>query len=137
VAQRKQDLDTLPPVVGGLTEQLDAERSHRPTQGVTPTLEGVMAASGLPFGATRQALGRTTLALYCASADSPVGLTVTVCEYPGVEQARRGLSEATAVRGKMTGWQATVSKQSVLELLVRPDTPKEKVDAVRGAFEKL
>ncbi|MDX2013595.1 MAG: hypothetical protein SFW67_25605 [Myxococcaceae bacterium] len=137
MATRTKDLEALPPVVGGLTEQLDEERSHRPTQGVTPTLESVMAASGLPFGATRQALGRTTLALYCASADSPAGLTVTVCEYPGVEQAQRGLTAATAVRGKMTGWQATAAKQSVLELLVRPDTPKEKVDAVRAAFEKL
>lgn len=135
--ERQRDVDALPPVVGGLNEMLDAERSHRPTHGVTATLEQLMAASGLSYGATRQTLGRTTLALYCASADSSVGLTVTVCEYPGVEQAKRGLAEATAVRGKMTGWQATVSKQSVLELLVRPDTPPEKVDAVRSAFEKL
>lgn len=96
-----------------------------------------MAASGLSFEAPRQSLGRTVLALYCASADSPSGLAVTVCEYPGVEQAKRGLTEVTAVRGKMTGWQATVAKQSVLELLVRPGVPTEKVEAVRAAFQRL
>jgi hypothetical protein len=118
-------------------EQLEAERQHRPAQGITPTLEGVTAGSGLPFDAPQQSLGRSVLALYCASADSSSGVRVTVCEYPGPEQAKRGFTEVTAVRGKMTGWQGTVRKQSTLELLVRPQATKEAVEAVRGAFERL
>jgi hypothetical protein len=132
--QRKRDVDALPPTVGGLTEMLEAERSHRPTQGVTPTLESIIASTGLPFDAPTQTLGRTVLALHCSTANSSAGLTLMVCEFPGVEQAKRGLTEITALRGKMMGWQAHVSKQSTLELVVRPDASKETVERVLKAF---
>jgi hypothetical protein len=132
--QRQRDVEALPPVVGGLPEMLEAERSHRPTQGVTATLEAIIASSGLPFDAPTQTLGRTVLALHCSMANSSAGLTVTVCEFPGVEQAKRGLGEITALRGKMMGWQGHVAKQSTLELLVRPDASKETVQRVLKAF---
>lgn len=134
--QRQRDVEALPPTVGGLPEMLEAERGHRPTQGVTPTLEAVMARSGLTFEAPTQSLGRTVLALYCASASSSAGVTVTVCEFPGVEQARRGLGEVTAVRGQTTGWQAHVSQQSTLEVVARSDASKESVQRVVDAFLK-
>jgi hypothetical protein len=136
VRQRQRDVEALPPTVGGLPELLEAERRHRPTQGVTPTLETVMARSGLTFEAPTQTLGRTVLALYCASASSSAGVTATVCEFPGVEQARRGLGEVTAVRGKTAGWQVHLSKQSTLELVVRSDAATESVQRVLDAFLK-
>ncbi|MBE2251876.1 MAG: hypothetical protein IAE78_20240 [Myxococcus sp.] len=135
--QRNRDLAALPQAVGGLMEQLAAEASAREKDADTLSLEAVVAKSGVAFEAPQQMLGRTVLARYCASARSNDGLTVTVCEYPSVDQAARGAAEVTAVRGKVSGWQAKQRKKSVLEVVARSDAKPESVASVLAAFDAL
>lgn len=135
--QRNQDLAALPVAIGGLAEQLAAEEKARKPDADTIRLEAVVERSGVAFGPAQQLLGRPTLAHYCAQARSTSGLAVTVCEYPSVDQARRGLEEAKLVRGKSDGWQGLHRKASVLEVIARSDAPKEHLTAVLQAFDAL
>lgn len=135
--QRNRDLAALRPPIGGIPEQLQAEADSRLKDAETVTLEQVIDASKVMFEPSGQVLGRTVLALYCGTATSPDGITVTVCEFPTVEQATRGAAEIAAVRGKVSGWQSKAKKKSVLEVVARSDAKKESVDAVLAAFDRL
>ncbi len=135
--QRNRDLSALPLGVGGLMEQLAAEAGARSKDPETIAIETVVTKSGVAFDAPQQVVGRTVLAVYCATARSNDGLTVTVCEFPSIEQAVRGAAELTAVRGKLSGWQARQRKKSTLEVVARSDATKESVDAVLRAFDAL
>ena len=135
--QRNRDLAALRPPIGGIPEQLQAEADSRLKDAETVTIEQVVEASKVPFESREQVLGRTVLALYCGMATSPDGFTMTVCEYPTLEQAARGAAQVEAVRGKVSGWQSKAKKKSVLELVVRSDAKKESVDAVLAAFDRL
>lgn len=132
-AQRQADLDALPRAAGALPDQLAAEAAARPSG--TPTLESVMAASGVSFGPPRQIWGVKQLAIYCAGADSTDGMIVTVCEYPSEAQAGRGEKEANIIQGKLPLHQSRVHKKSVLHVVPRSDTPAESVKKVIDAFE--
>jgi len=118
-------------------EQLGAEAGGRSKDRETITIENVVAKSAITFDAPQQALGRTVLAQYSASARSNHGFLITVCEFPSVGQAVRGSAEVTAVRGKLSGWQSKQRKKSVLEVVARSDAKKESVDAVLAAFDAL
>jgi hypothetical protein len=118
-------------------EQLAAEAGARSKDPETIAIETVVTKSGVAFDAPQQVVGRTVLAAYCATARSNDGLTVTVCEFPSIEQAVRGAAELTAVRGKLSGWQARQRKKSTLEVVARSDATKESVDAVLRAFDAL
>lgn len=135
--QRNQDLAALRPPIGGIPEQLQGEVDSRLKDAETVTIEQVVEASKVPFESRQQVLGRTVLALFCGTATSPDGFTLTVCEYPTVDQASRGAAEIAAVRGKMSGWQSKAKKKSVLEVVARSDAKKESVDAVLAAFDRL
>lgn len=134
---RQRDLEALPVAVGGVMEQLGAEATARERSSETISLEAVIARSGEAFGAPQQVLGRTTLARYCASAESAAGFRVTVCEYPSVEQAGRGASEAKLVRGSSSGWQGQTRKKSVLEVVSRSNAEPQRVARVVAAFREL
>lgn len=137
-AQRQEDLARLPQASGDLQDQLAAEAAARPAG--TPTLEAVMAAAtkeGIGFGAIRQAYGKKLLATYCASVDSLDGMILTICEYPTPEQAKRGQAESGLIGAQLAGFQSRLRKQSVLNLVVRSDTPPEHVAKVLSAFEGL
>ncbi len=135
--QRNRDLAALRPPIGGIPEQLQAEADSRLKDGETITIEQVVEASKVTFEPRGQVLGRTVLALFCGTATSPDGFTVTVCEFPTLEQATRGAAEIAAVRGKVSGWQSKAKKKSVLELVARSDAKQESIDAVLAAFDKL
>lgn len=135
--QRNRDLAALPQAVGGVGEQLAAEVASRSSDAETIRIEAVLERSKVPAAAPSQTLGRTLIANYCASAQSPDGFTVTVCEYPSAEQATRGLAEAKLVHGAVSGWQAKVKKKSLLEVVARTDAKVESVQAVIAAFDAL
>lgn len=135
--QRNRDLAALRPPIGGIPEQLQAEADSRLKDAETITIEQVVETSKVTFEPRGQVLGRTVLALFCGTATSPDGFTVTVCEFPSLEQATRGAAEIAAVRGKVSGWQSKAKKKSVLEVVARSDAKKESVDAVLAAFDKL
>lgn len=135
--QRNRDLAALKPPIGGIPEQLQAEADSRLKDADTITLEQVVDASKVTFESRAQVLGRTVLALYCGTATSVDGFTVTVCEFPTLEQAARGATEIATVRGKVSGWQSKAKKKSVLEVVARSDAKKESVDAVLAAFDRL
>jgi hypothetical protein len=134
-AQRQADLAALPQVAGSLQEAMAAEVSARPRD--TSTLEGIIEGVGkeVSFAAPRQLYGRKLLALYCGSVDSLDGLIITVCEYAGEAQARRGQVEGNTVNSMLPGHQSRVHKKSVLFLVSRSDTPADSVAKVLSAFE--
>ena len=137
-AQRQEDLARLPQGAASLQDQLVAEAAARP--GATGTLEALMASltkDGVTFNATRQGFGKKLRALYCASADSTDGMIVTVCEYPSPEQARRGELESKTLGAMVAGFQSRVSKKSVLQLVIRSDTPPEHASKVLSTFDRL
>lgn len=118
-------------------EQLAAEKASRQQDGDTITIEAVMQKSGVTFDAPQQTLGRAVLALYCGTATSADGFTITHCEYPSLEQAVRGAAEIKTVRGATSGWTFKARKKSTLEVVARSDAKKESVDAVLAAFDAL
>lgn len=127
------------PQAATLEGQLAAESAARLHDADTPTIEGLQAAlqsQGIEFGAPRQVLGRTQLALFCAMADG-AGMIITVCEYPNADAATNGEFEANKVASKMTGHTSRVHHKSVLHVVARSDTPKETVDKVYAAFDSL
>jgi hypothetical protein len=135
--QRNRDLAALRPPLGGIPDQLQAEADSRLKDAETITIEQVVEASKVTFESRQQVLGRTVLALFCGTATSPDGFTVTVCEFPTLDQATRGAAEIAALHSKMSGWQSKAKKKSVLEIVARSDAKKESVDAVLAAFDRL
>jgi len=124
--------------MGGLNEVLAAEAAARLKDPETITLEAVKAAAeakGVTFTGGQQVLGRTMLALYCANFDSADGLTVTICEYPTAEQAKRGEAETNLIQQTTAGHQSHLRGKSVLHLIVRSTVPKASLDAVLAAFK--
>jgi len=137
VEERNHDLSQLPQGVGGVMEQLAAEAAARRKEAETISIEAVLERSKVPSTPPHQVLGRTLLAHYCASAESSDGFTVTVCEYPSVEQATHGAAEAKLVHGAVSGWQAKARKKSLLEVVARSDAKPQSVQAVLTAFDEL
>jgi hypothetical protein len=75
-----------------LGARLQREAGSRPTG--TPRAEEVLAAftrQGLAIEGTMQVLASTVGAAYCASAGTPQGLAIAVCEYPAEAEARQGM----------------------------------------------
>jgi hypothetical protein len=136
-AQKAKDLAALPRAES-LDGLLVAESRARLQDSDTVTLELVaqaLKAQGIELGPSRQLMARTQLALYCARADSPTGLDVTVCEYPSAEQAQRGEQEGNAVMNKVAGHSSRVRGKSVLHVVRRSDTPDADVEKVYAAFQ--
>jgi hypothetical protein len=135
-AQHAKDLAALPRAES-LDGLLVAESRARLQDSETVTLEQVAAALkavGIELGPSRQLMARTQLALYCARANAPDGLDVTVCEYPSAEQAKRGEQEGNAVLDKVAGHSSRVRGKSVLHVVRRSDTPEADVEKVYAAF---
>ena len=134
-AQRQADLAALPQTAGSLQEAMAAEMLARPQD--TSTLEGIIQRVGkdVAFAAPRQLYGRKMLALYCGGVDSLDGLIITVCEYAGEAQAKRGQIEGNTVNSMLPGHQSRVHKKSVLFLVSRSDTPADSVAKVLSAFD--
>jgi hypothetical protein len=75
-----------------LAARLQREAAARPTG--TPRAEEVLAAfvrQGIPIEGTMQVLASTVGAAYCASAGTPRGLAIAVCEFPAEAEARQGM----------------------------------------------
>lgn len=128
----------LPPQAGTLDAQLANEAAARVNDADTITIEeviGSLADGGLAFTGMRQAMARKQLAIYCASADGPDGVVLSVCEYPSAEAALNGQREVDAFGSKVAGHVSRVRKKSVLHLIKKSTTPDTTVQQIFAAFD--
>jgi len=75
-----------------LGERLEREAKSRPAGALRA--EEVLTAltrGGIAVEGARQVLASTVGAAYCASAGTPRGVAIAVCEYPAEEAAQKGL----------------------------------------------
>jgi len=99
-----------------LGARLAREAGARPTG--TPRAEEVLAAlarGGLTVEGQKQVLASTVGAAYCASAGTPRGLAVAVCEYPAEAAARQGMEYSHRVFDRLIpGRRLLVNRKTLL-----------------------
>ncbi len=128
------------PQGGSLQGQLVAESAARLHDPETPTLEALEAAVApdhITFNATQQLMGTKHLALYCARAVSSNSVSVSICEYPSIDQAKRGETESNIVMNQVAGHTSIVHKKSVMHLVAPTTAPAPEVEKIKAAFNAL
>lgn len=77
--------------VSPIAQRLAWEARHRPERGITAEQAfDAFARAGVPLRGTRQYLGVTMQASYCAGGVTPEGVAISVCEYATPEAAEAG-----------------------------------------------
>jgi hypothetical protein len=80
-----------------LGQRLAREAASRPGGGLrVEAVASALAGAGLTLGPLHQVLGRTVGARYCASARSPAGSALALCEFADEGEAARGLDYSRA-----------------------------------------
>lgn len=118
-----------------LAGRLQYEAEHRPTG--TTRADDVfvaLAAAGLTVEDTKQYLGLTAAAAYCAGGRTTDGLAIAICEYPDAAAAAAGRDRVVARFPVGAGRRITVRGATTLTTTAPDDTAlaatRDKVEAV-------
>lgn len=122
-----------------LDERLAREATSRPAKAIR--MEDLLAAlkeRGVAVARTRQVLGGTWGARYCAIAQTENGLGLATCEFDSAEAARAGMAASKARFDKlMPGREAHLNGQSLLTIAPRDPALDDESRTVAATFAAL
>ncbi|HET6151082.1 MAG TPA: hypothetical protein VFH68_26335 [Polyangia bacterium] len=118
-----------------LGQRLAREAASRPGGGLrVETVASALAGAGLTLGPLRQVLGRTVGARYCASARSPAGNALALCEFADEADAARGLDVSHATFDRLVpGRRLLRARNLTLTLTPAEAGPRFADEAARAA----
>jgi hypothetical protein len=130
---------TPDPVPAALAVRLLAEAAARPEG--TPRLEDLVAslrAAGVGIARTRQVLGASMGARFCAVARTGSGHTLAACEYDSADAARAGQAEAAArFDAVVPGRRSFVNRKTLLSVAPPGGTAGDETGLIQTAFAAL
>lgn len=119
--------------------QLSHEAMARPTGAVrSEDLVAALKSHGVTVARTRQVLGKTLHAGYCAIAVTASGLVASVCEYESAAAARAGLADSETRFGKsMPNRRLLTNGKSVLTIANLQDSVADEARTIAATFAAL
>jgi hypothetical protein len=122
-----------------LTDRLAREASSRPAGAVrSEALVEALKARGIAVTRTRQVLGKTLDARYCAIAVTAAGLVASVCEFDSEAAARAAVKDSEQRFGKpMPDRRFVTNGKSLLTIANLRDTVESEATTVAATFAAL
>ena len=118
-----------------LGQRLAREAATRPGGGLrVEAVASAFAGAGLRLGPLQQVLGRTVGARYCASARSPAGSALALCEFADEAEAARGLDYSHATFDRLVPGRRLLRARNLTLTLTPADAgPRFADEAARAA----